>query len=79
VIRSKRDERTGELLARLVQARLEGKATQREVADRLGRPQSFVSKYESGERRLDVIEFVDVCAALGTDPADLLAALKRTG
>jgi transcriptional regulator with XRE-family HTH domain len=35
-----------------------------DVAQRLSEPQSFVSKYESGERRLDVIELRQVCAAL---------------
>jgi transcriptional regulator with XRE-family HTH domain len=38
---------------------------QAEVAARLGRPQSFVSKYESGQRRLDLIELEMVCHALG--------------
>jgi transcriptional regulator with XRE-family HTH domain len=41
--------------------------SQLEVAERLDRPQSFVSKYESGQRRLDLIELRSVCAALGTD------------
>lgn len=39
--------------------------TQGEVAARLGKPQSYVSKYESGERRLDVAELMAVCSALG--------------
>jgi transcriptional regulator with XRE-family HTH domain len=49
--------------------------TQAEVALRLGRPQSFVSKYESGERYLDVVEFVEVCAALGASPMDAIGLL----
>jgi transcriptional regulator with XRE-family HTH domain len=44
------------------------------VAKRLNKHQSFVSKYESGERRLSVIEFIDVVRALGGEPA---AALRR--
>jgi transcriptional regulator with XRE-family HTH domain len=60
----------------LVDARQELGLTQREVAFRLRKPQSFVSKYESGERRLDVIEFLDVCHALGIKPQSIL---KKTG
>ncbi len=47
--------------------------TQVELAERLGKPQSFVSKVERGERRLDVIEFCQVAEALGQDPTTLLA------
>jgi transcriptional regulator with XRE-family HTH domain len=38
---------------------------QEEVAKKLGKPQSFVSKYESGERRLDVLELREICRVLG--------------
>lgn len=46
--------------------------TQVELAERLGRPQSFVSKVERGERRLDVNEFCELAEALGHDPSELL-------
>jgi len=49
--------------------------TQQEVATRLERPQSFVSKYERGERRLDVVEFFRVSRAVGADPYRLLKML----
>lgn len=49
--------------------------TQEQVAKKLKRPQSFVSKYESGERQLDVVEFVDVCVAIGIVPADVIELL----
>lgn len=49
--------------------------TQAELASRLGKPQSFVSKYESGERRLDVVEFVSVCDALGMEAAALFDSI----
>jgi hypothetical protein len=39
------------------------------VAERLGKPPSYVAKYEGGERRLDVLEFLDVAAAIGFDPS----------
>ncbi|MEW6368373.1 MAG: helix-turn-helix transcriptional regulator [Acidobacteriota bacterium] len=41
------------------------------MAARLGRPQSYVSKYELGERRLDVIEFVELIRTLDCDPIPL--------
>jgi transcriptional regulator with XRE-family HTH domain len=49
-----------------------------EVARRLGKPQSYVSKYESGERRLDVVEFMDVAHALEIDPAVMIRRLRRS-
>jgi transcriptional regulator with XRE-family HTH domain len=56
----------------LVDARKAANLTQSELSGRLKRPQSFVSKYERGERRLDVVEFGDVAKALGIDPIRLL-------
>lgn len=49
----------------LRQTRLESGLRQVDLAGRLGQPQSFVSKYESGERRLDLPELRQVCKALG--------------
>ena len=60
----------------LVERRLSAKLTQVQLAERLGRPQSFVSKIESGERRLDVIELLEVAAAIGCNAGDILAELK---
>jgi transcriptional regulator with XRE-family HTH domain len=53
----------------LAQAQADAGLTQVQVADRVKRPQSFVSKYENGERQLDVIEFVAVCRAIGVSPS----------
>lgn len=60
----------------LVTAREKAGLTQSDVSTRLGRPQSFVAKYEGGERRLDVVEFVEVCTGLGVDPHTVLTALQ---
>jgi transcriptional regulator with XRE-family HTH domain len=60
----------------LTEARLKAGLTQEQVASRLKRPQSFVSKYESGERRLDVVEFLEVCAAVGMDGAKILRQVE---
>jgi transcriptional regulator with XRE-family HTH domain len=49
--------------------------TQATVARRLDKPQSFVAKYERGERRLSVIEFIDVVRALGMEPIAVIRQL----
>lgn len=58
----------------LIGARKASGLTQTALADKLSKPQSFVSKYESGERRIDVIEFIEIAEALGIDP---VAIIKR--
>lgn len=60
--------------ALLVAARKAAGLTQQAVALRLKKPQSFVAKYEGGERRLDVVEFVAIARALGANPLKLMAA-----
>lgn len=60
----------------LVEARKAKGLTQAELAEALNKPQSFVAKYENGERRIDVIEFVDITAALGVSTADLLGRIE---
>ena len=71
-LRSKDHKR---LLALLRQTRKAAGLTQQEVADRLKVPQSFVAKYEGGERRLDVLEFIAVAKALEADPTELLSLI----
>ena len=51
--------------------------TQQELACKLAKPQSFVSKYESGERRLDLIEFLDISEALQFDPCSFIKKLHQ--
>ena len=62
----------------LIEARNTKDLTQAELANKLKRPQSFVSKYERGERRLDVVEFFDVARALGIDAISFLKELYGT-
>jgi transcriptional regulator with XRE-family HTH domain len=64
------------LLNALRGARNEVGLTQAELATRLGRPQSFVSKYESGERRLDLIELSEVCSALEISLENFLSRVR---
>src|SRR5262249_21566426 len=47
------------------------------VASRLGKPPSYVAKYEGGDRRLDALEFLDVAAAIGFDPCRLIRTLTK--
>lgn len=56
------------LCAVLVASRREAGLTQAQLADRLGRPASFIAKIEIGERRLDVVEFAAIAKALKVDP-----------
>jgi transcriptional regulator with XRE-family HTH domain len=59
------------LVAMLVAARHGSGVRQQALAKKLGRPQSFIAKYEGGERRLDVVEFIAIARALGADPVKL--------
>lgn len=61
----------------LIEAREKRGLTQIDVSKKLGRPQSFVSKYENGERRLDVIEFLEVADVLGIEPSRLIKQLRK--
>ncbi|TSE04731.1 helix-turn-helix transcriptional regulator [Mesorhizobium intechi] len=74
--KSLRSPRHQRFLAQLMSLRKARGMTQAQVAERLGRPQSFVAKYEGGERRLDVIEFLDVTAVLDADPCVILLNLR---
>ena len=59
------------LIALLVAARQKAGIRQHALAKKLGRPQSFVAKYEGGERRIDLVEFVAIARAMDADPLRL--------
>lgn len=65
------------LHALLRQIRLDANLRQVDLAKRLGQPQSFVSKYESGERRLDILELRLVCKALGISLREFVEKLEE--
>ena len=73
--RSRRSPQYARLTQLLTEARLAAGLTQVELAQRLRRPQSYVSKFEAGERRLDVVEFLEVADAIGCAPDGIIAAL----
>lgn len=63
------------LLDILISARVAKGLTQAELAERLDRPQSYVSKVETGERRLDVVEMIYLCREIDVDPVELVEAV----
>ena len=65
--------------ALLVERRRAADLTQATVAKRLSKPQSYVAKYERGERRLDVVEFMDVAEAIEFDAGEVIRALAKQG
>lgn len=72
------DERYRELIGKLVEVRKAAGLSQSALATMLNRHQQFVSRYETGERRLDVVEFVDIARQLGQDATHLIAALASS-
>ncbi|MCX8981161.1 helix-turn-helix domain-containing protein [Citrobacter portucalensis] len=58
-------------------ARIDKGITQTQLAESLGKPQSFVAKVENGERRLDVIEFATIARLLSLDPVVILNAIMK--
>jgi transcriptional regulator with XRE-family HTH domain len=65
------------LAALLRSVRSESGLTQAQVAERLELPQSFVSKYESGERRVDLVELRQICKALGISLGDFIRRFEK--
>lgn len=63
------------LIAVLTTTRRQAGLTQRDLAGRLRRPHSFIGRIEAGERRIDVIEFIEIARALGADPLSLFRKL----
>lgn len=63
---------------RLIEAREAAGLSQREVCRRLSQPATFMTKVESGYRRLDVVELVAVLGVLGADPVEFVRELMET-
>lgn len=61
----------------LVRLRREAGMTQAELASAVNKPQSFISKIESGERRLDIIELIQILSVLRADPHSFIDDLAR--
>ena len=61
----------------MIKARKAAGLTQHALAQRLNKPQSFVAKFEGGERRIDVVEFLAITRAIGADPVRILRSLQK--
>ena len=61
----------------MIKARKVAGLTQRDLADRLRKTQSFVAKYEGGERRIDVVEFIAICRMIEVDPVKMLKKIDE--
>ncbi len=64
------------LVQALVQARKNAGLTQTQVAEKLAKPQSYIAKVEGADRKLDVMEFVELCEAIYLDPSEFIKLLK---
>ena len=69
---STRDERYNSFIRRLREARIQAGLTQQDAARLLARPQSYVSRCETGERRVDVIEVAEFAKVYGVDARQLV-------
>jgi transcriptional regulator with XRE-family HTH domain len=76
---STRSELYQALLAALIQARKDAGLTQVELAARIGQRQTFVSKYEKGERRLDVAEYITIARAIRVEPFAMMRKAEGRG
>ena len=72
-----RTTRHRRVMAALMEIRREAGVTQRELARRLARAHSYVSRIEKGDRRLDVPEFIQWCEVLNADPVDVMRRIAR--
>ncbi len=75
--RTLRSSRQKKLIALIIAERKTAGLTQAQVAKKLRRYQSIVANIESGERRIDVVEFLDLADAIGFDPGKLIENLRR--
>lgn len=65
-----------QLLKLLREARINAGLTQEQLAKRIGRQHNWVSKCELGERRMDVLEYIEYCEGCRVDPMEMLREIK---
>jgi transcriptional regulator with XRE-family HTH domain len=68
------------LAAAVVELRKRARMTQRQLAEGVGREQNFVARIETGQRRIDLVEWVTICRACGVDPeVEIVKLLRKIG
>lgn len=72
-----RSGRHVKLISAIVEARNQAGLTQRQLAAKLKRSDSFVWKIEAGERRVDVLEFIEIARCIGVNPVTLFERVMR--
>lgn len=75
---NRQDPRYEKLQSLLKELRKSKNIRQQELAEMLGRPQSYVSKYEGGDRNIDLIELIDVAKSLDMVPATVISDLVKS-
>jgi len=65
------------IAAAVVDLRTRAKMTQRQLADAVGREQSFIGRIETGQRRVDIVEWVAICQACGANPETEISGIVR--
>ncbi|KND18578.1 XRE family transcriptional regulator [Pannonibacter phragmitetus] len=70
-------ERHKALISLLIEAREKAGLTQTELAEKIGEYQSFVARLESGQRRVDVVEFLELAEVLGFDASSAINEIRN--
>jgi transcriptional regulator with XRE-family HTH domain len=74
-----RSKRHRILIALLIERRKAAGLTQAQLADRLGKSRSFITRLESGQRRVYVVELLELAEVLGFDAGKVVGAVRRVG
>ena len=66
------------LIGCLISARKQAKLTQADIAHQLGKPQSYIAKIEGKDRKIDVLEYVEICEVLDLQPSEIIKIIENT-
>ena len=66
------------LVSFITKKRKDAKLTQAQVAERIGRYQSFVATFERGQKRIDAVQLVEMAEAIGFDPGEAIKVVAKT-